>query len=416
MTTSIRLVTLLLGASFTLLITRQLISHFGISNYAVYIVFTSIPNLIPFADLGLGLGVFNVYAKQDSQKELVKEAKMKISLAFFLICIISAFGIGIFYLTFKTQIFSYFFVNSLTYLHDIKAFLIVCILFMSTPFTLGFRKMYANGNVLKATLMSFQIPLFNFILTISFLHFSETFNLWLVLVPSISYFLANFFAFLSADVFRDLELVPIKYIAQNSKFLFRFAMYATLFSSIVALVLHMPKFIFASFNQNLSVAKYSIFLIVISSIGSLFSTYASLFVPFYKRDRFNRDSKSYLVPTKKSLLYISVSALLSVLTVPSIIERFFGIKFSFPDFIVSVISGLIYLGWVFYNSFLSEIKDLKVLLLAGLGSSTVNTITLFFVGFRSYSIIMLVVWIQFFITLLAVSLFRVFIFRESENA
>jgi O-antigen/teichoic acid export membrane protein len=410
----IRLLTLIMGAIFTLLITKQLINIFGIGGYATYAVFTAIPSLIPFADLGLGLSVFNVYARQHSGYSLTREAKERISLAFYLICIFACFAIFVFFVVFNVPYFERFFDSNLAYLHGPKALLIICVTFLSTPLTLGFRKMYANGNVLKAILLSFLIPVINLIFTLLLIPHSKNIDQWIVFTPSMSYLLANLFAFINAKVYRDLVHLSLIHIKAQSGLILKFAMYSTLFSTLIAVMLQLPKFFFAHQNAQMNVAKYSILLLFGSSVGSLVSAYASVLVPTYKRHGFALEGRRYLLPTIRLVILLLLIGAVGNIYGPKILQGIFKIEFSHVEFFVSGIAVIVYLFWVFYNSFLTEMNDLRFLLSTGLLSSFSLFFTLYISRAQSYSICIVIIFLQYFEILLLVSIYRIFYFKETN--
>jgi O-antigen/teichoic acid export membrane protein len=410
----IRLLTLILGAISTLLITKQLINFFGIGGYATYAVFTAIPSLIPFADLGLGLSVFNVYARAHSGESLTHEAKERISLAFYLICMFACFAIFVFFLLFNVTYFERFSDSNLAYLHGHDALLIICVTFLSTPLTLGFRKMYANGNVLKAILLSFFIPVINLIFTLLLIPHSKNINQWIVFTPSVSYLLANLFAFINAKIYKDLVHLSLIHIKAQSGLILKFAMYSTLFSSLIAIMLQLPKFFFAHHNAQMNVAKYSILLLFGSSLGSLVSTYASVLVPTYKKHGFALEVGRYLLPTIRLVILILLMGTVGNIYGPKILKSIFKIEFSHVEFFVSSIAVIAYLFWVFYNSFLTELNDLRFLLGTGLVSSFSLLFTLYISRVQSYSICIAIIFLQYFVILLLVSIFRIFNSKEAN--
>ena len=58
----VRVLTLIIGAFSNFVIATLLIGNFGYEGYALYVVLSSLPSLIPFADFGLGSIIFNFFA------------------------------------------------------------------------------------------------------------------------------------------------------------------------------------------------------------------------------------------------------------------------------------------------------------------------------------------------------------------
>ena len=407
----LRLLTLILGALITILMTRQLINIFGIDGYAKYAVITAIPSLIPFADLGLGLSVFNIYAKQHSDRPLTLEEKENISLAFYLICFFASFAFITICLLLNVQHFERLFNKNIPYLYDYSTFLILGITFFSTPLTLGFRKMYGNGNVQKAILLSFLIPFFNLILTFLLILYTQRADQWIVFAPSISYLIANLVAFIHAGVYKDLIPLTFYHFRSKSFQLLTFAWYATLFNTLIAVMLQLPKFYFANQNAQVSVSKYAILLLVGSSLGSLVSAYASVLVPTYKKNRYTSKGLEPLIPTRKISILILAIGLVGFIYGPIFLKGIFNIEFSYFEFFISETAFIVYLLWVFYNSFLTEMNDLKNLLVVGLLISLSLVAFLYITGVQSFSLCITFLFLLFFLLLLIFSVFRIFMIK-----
>lgn len=136
----LRVFTLILGALFTFLISSILINDHGIAVFATYSIFTSLPNLIPFADLGLGLGIYNTYTLTHKSRKLSKSDKEKIAITFYMLLIFSLVSSILIWVIFFTRLMIVTPNSYSDYLSDFRTPLILTLTFLSTPFTLGFRK------------------------------------------------------------------------------------------------------------------------------------------------------------------------------------------------------------------------------------------------------------------------------------
>ena len=409
----LRLLTLILGAIFTLIITKKLIATFGIEGYATYAVLTAIPSLIPFADLGLGLGVFNSYARHQLTTSLPQKAKEQITLAFYLICTFAILAISISFILIKVYGLGYLFYGKLTNLNDNNALLILCFTFLSSPLTLGFRKMYATGKVLPAIILSFLIPLTNLILTFYFISISNYVDQWVVLAPSTSYLIANLLTFKIEKIHKDFVRIRFSNLKTEITSLLKYALTSTLFISLIALILQLPKFYFAHQNAQMNVAKYSILLIITSSLGSLISAYSSILVPNYKKFGITPENLSKFLPNYRHSFFISFFLILLYFYGPLISDYFFKINFSRIELLVSGVGIIFYLFWVFYNSFVTEAIDLKILFITGFISFIVTYSILLVLEPNSFSICITLMFLQIFAILLFASIYRIFYFKEN---
>ena len=83
----VRLFTTFLGLCSTIFTVNLLIDSGGNEIYAVFVVVTSVPSLIPFADFGIGANVFNFYVDQPmSNKQSLYEQNFITRIFFYIIC------------------------------------------------------------------------------------------------------------------------------------------------------------------------------------------------------------------------------------------------------------------------------------------------------------------------------------------
>ena len=409
-----RLITLLLGGLIAMFITKTLIDNFGIEAFARYSVMTSIAALIPFADLGLGLNVFNIYAKSESTESPERAIKEKITLSFLLACAFSFVGIFFSFFIFFSPFTVSFSAFNMIISQSADAFIIAALTFLSAPLSFGFRKMYASGKILRAIFLGFLIPILNLSLTLIIIIFQNGFENWLIFTPSVSYFAANLTAFITAKVYKDLTKIDKAFFRDQTAPILKYAMFSTLFTSLVAITLQIPKYYFALLNQPMDVAKYSVFLLVISSLGSLVSAQASIYVPIFKKRRTDVGNRDFLVPGLKSVLLLSLVSIVVYFSGPNLLFLVFKIELKPLDSIVSLIILVAYLVWVFYNSFLSEKGELKELFRNGFISIMLSVLVLFAMEISSYAISLVFILGFFFFTLIFTSLANIFSPKESR--
>ena len=408
----LRVFTLILGSLFTFLISSMLINDHGVAVFATYSIFISLPSLIPFADLGLGLGIYNTYTLTHKSRELRKSDKEKIAITFYVLLIFSLVSSILLWVIFFTR-FIIVTPNSYSnYLSDLRTPLILTLTFLSTPFTLGFRKISGKGRILSSTAISFLIPVVNFLLTVLLIKTINSFEYWISFAPSISYFVINLYAFKTSEIYLDFASIDLQIIRKSLKHLMKYAISATLFTTVIAASLQFPKYYFAQRNNLSEVAKYSIFLIVASSLSSLVVTQTSVIVPSYKRLSLQIKKRKYLTPSLRQIYLLTLLGIIGILLGPILIDRFLDVNFSQIDYFLSSFSIILYLIWVFYNSFLNELQELRYSAKFGVSLLLVIVGLMHIIQIESYSEILASFFMPFFFGMLVVSLNL--IFKESR--
>lgn len=411
----LRVFTLLLGALFTFLISSTLINDHGVAVFATYSIFTSLPSLIPFADLGLGLGIYNTYTLTHKSRKLSKSDKEKIAITFYVLLIFSLVSSILLWVIFFTR-FIIVTPNSYSnYLSDLRTPLILTLTFLSTPFTLGFRKISGKGRILSSTAISFLIPVVNFLLTVLLIKTIDSFEYWISFAPSISYFVINLYAFKTSEIYLDFASIDLQIIRKSLNHLMKYALSATLFTTVIAVSLQFPKYYFAQRNNLSEVAKYSIFLIIASSLSSLVVTQTSVIVPSYKRLSLQIKKRKYLTPSLRQIYLLTLLGIIGMLLGPILIDRFLDVNFSQIDYFLSSFSITLYLIWVFYNSFLNELQELRYSAKFGVSLLIVIVGVMHIIQIETYSEILTSFFMPFFFGILVVSLNLIFKNSRAHN-
>lgn len=411
----LRVITLILGALFTFLISSMLINDHGIAVFATYSIFTSLPSLIPFADLGLGLGVYNTYTRTNKSRKLRKNDKERITITFYTLLIFALVSSIMIWVIFFTQL-SVVTPNSYSnYLNDLRTPFILTFTFLSTPFTLGFRKISGEARILASTAMSFLIPLINFLLTVLFIKTINSFEYWISFAPSLSYFLINLYAFKTSRIYFDFAAIDLKIIRKSLSHLLKYAFSVTLFTTVIAASLQFPKYYFAKQNNLSEVAKYSIFVMIASSLSTLVITQASVIVPKYKQSSLQIKKQKLLIPSLRQICILILLSIIGLLLGPIMIDRFLDVNFSQTDYFLSSFCIVLYLIWVFYNSFLNELQELQCL--AQIGVILLITIigVTHIIQIESYFAILTGFFTPFFFGILFVSLNLIFKKSRGDN-
>jgi O-antigen/teichoic acid export membrane protein len=411
----LRVFTLILGALFTFLISSILINDHGIAVFATYSIFTSLPSLIPFADLGLGLGIYNTYTLTHKSRKLSKSDKEKIAITFYMLLIFSLVSSILIWVIFFTRLMIVTPNSYSNYLSDLRTPLILTLTFLSTPFTLGFRKISGKGRILSSTAISFLIPVVNFLLTVLLIKTMNSFEYWISFVPSISYFVINLYAFKTSEIYFDFAAIDLQIIRKRLNHLLKYALSATLFTTVIAASLQFPKYYFAQQNNLSEVAKYSIFLMIASSLGSLVITQTSVIVPNYKRLSLQIKKRKYLTPSLRQIYVLTLLSIIGILLGQIMIDQFLDVNFSQTDYFLSPFCIILYLIWVFYNSFLNELHELQYSAKFGLSILLAIVGLMSIIQIESYSEILTSFFTPFYLGILFVSLNLIFKKSRAHN-
>lgn len=240
----------------------------------------------------------------------------------------------------------------------------------------------------------------------------NSFEYWISFVPSISYFVINLYAFKTSEIYFDFASIDLQIIRKSLKHLMKYAISATLFTTVIAASLQFPKYYFAQQNNLSEVAKYSIFLMIASSLGSLVITQTSVIVPNYKRLSLQIKKRKYLTPSLRQIYLLTLLSIIGILLGQIMIYRFFDVNFSQAEYFLSSFCIILYLIWVFYNSFLNELHELEYSAKFGVSILIATVGFMHIIQIENYSEILTSFFLPFFFGILVVSLNL--IFKESR--
>jgi hypothetical protein len=97
------------------------------------------------------------------------------------------------------------------------------------------------------------------------------------------------------------------------------------------------------------------------------------------------------------------------------IDRFLDVNFSQTDYLLSSFCIILYLIWVFYNSFLNELQELQFSAKFGVGLLIATVGLIQITQIESYSEILTHFFTPFFLGILIVSLNLIFIKSRANN-
>jgi hypothetical protein len=310
----IRSISLAANFAITIFLALQIISRYGIDFFAYYSMLVSIPNVLPFADLGLGARIFNIYVDINDNDLRKNEVSQTFNLS-----VIGSTCQSFFFSVLGILILPYILPGNI---HNpdakILALAIIIISFTAVPMSLASKKLQAeNRNSAVVTIQSF-IPLFilsGFFVIQSL--FPSKFTL-LVLLPSISYLLTNLIIFAISGIHKDIGIQTIsmkkhKVFTGNA-----ISFWSVSALTLIAIFWQAPKYYFGVLDDNLMIASYSILLTILLAAFSLVQLPAISLSPVARKK--GKNVKNLLVNQLPQTFLLS-----SVLAIGLIIIYLFGI-------------------------------------------------------------------------------------------
>lgn len=255
---SIRGVILLLNFTINIYLAHKILFDLGQEFFSYYAVLIALPALIPFADLGLGASVFNLYVDHSS----VENLKRHLSKIFY----ISILGSFIQILVFTILILRFF--DSIVPEYgshqktNVMAILILIITYFAVPLSLASKKLQADNRIETVLRIQGMIPLLNlsgYILVRNIFPSNPTL---VVLIPSISYFLTNLIIFWRSQIIKNLNIHFLYSSVKEVKQELNLGFWVVVMSGLTAISWQFPKYFFSFQGDTLSVTRYTIFLMI----------------------------------------------------------------------------------------------------------------------------------------------------------
>jgi hypothetical protein len=268
----VRVFTLLIGAFSSFVIATTILENFGSQGYAIYVILTSLPSLIPFADFGLGSYLFNFFV--DNNKG--RKTRNEVSEVFLLSCLISSLvilgsNLLIFLLSKFTKLLSGFQLQEL-YL----GLGVISITFIGVPFSLAAKKMFAEEKISSVFLIQGMIPPISatFIYFLS-AHLKASLEI-LVIVPSITYLFTTLLIFQLSGFFGDFVGTNLENFRDGARASLALGKWSLVVTTVTALVWQIPKYLIQFFGTSREMTNYSLmslFLIPGLSLTSVLATW-----------------------------------------------------------------------------------------------------------------------------------------------
>jgi hypothetical protein len=310
----VRICTLILGAFSSFFIATLLLNSFGNEGYAAYVIFSSLPALIPFADFGLGSNVFNFFADRSEGRQ-AKNHVTEVFLLSFLISSIFMFVPTLIVIC----LFRYTDLLSDFLLQDFLLGLgIIGITFLAVPFSLAAKKLFAEEKITSVFFIQGLIPPITASLTFALLTYERMSLTLLFFIPSITYLITTLWIFWLSGIseyFAGTSLDKFRKSARNLLTLGGWSLFVT---SVTALVWQAPKYLIQIFGTPMELTSYalmSLFLIPGLSLTAVSATWHTT-----KIRRRNSDSDVYHMTHRSIKTSQMVSVIFSI-------SAFFGFEF-----------------------------------------------------------------------------------------
>ncbi len=355
----VRLFTTFLGLCSTILTVNLLIESGGNEIYAVFVVVTSVPSLIPFADFGFGANVFNFYVDQPLSKNQSLYEQNFITRVFFYILfaqliLLTLASIIIFVARPSVMELEYWDGNSSNFI-----FINLVITFIAVPFSIGARKMQAEGKISSLIAIQGLIPLIVFFSLYLGFSITKEFQSWMLTIPSFGYLLTTVTIFLQSGLHHSVKLRNARLIWPIEKNIFSLGFWSLTITTVYSTIWQFPKYFFSATDDPDSVARYAILLMLLLPQLAIINVVTSWYSPMARKFRLKPDlRKITLDAIWRSML---VAFALILITAPTLfVLRSFGLPT--PDNLSSYIAISLLLSapfWVVPIGAISEVDDYK---------------------------------------------------------
>lgn len=250
----VRVFTLITGAFSSFLIATLLLESFGNKGYAFYVILTSLPSLIPFADFGLGSTLFNFFADRSEGRK----SDNIVSEVFLLSCLISSlFIVGLTLIIVLLSRFTHSLIGILSESFYIGA-AIISITFIAVPFSLAAKKMFAEEKIVSVFFIQGLIPPVSATLTFILLKNEKVSLNSLVFIPSITYLAATLSIFQLSGVFKHFSSINKEKFSRSARGALTLGGWSLFVTTVTALVWQTPKYLIQVFGTPLELTSYSL--------------------------------------------------------------------------------------------------------------------------------------------------------------
>ena len=275
----VRSFTILTGGTSTILLAHEIISTSGNNIYALFIVMTSLPSLMPFLDFGLGASIFNFYVDRRIDKDSSAGEVNLVSVVFFLIL---GAGIFLFSALFFAIVVARINLLSISYWNGNSNLFLLLILgttIAAAPFSIGSKKLHAQSQSYKVWLAEGSIPILTYLLIQIWMQIAGKFEPLMLVVPSMTHLMSAVCIFYVSELHRIIRIPKFEHLKTLGADTINLGFWSLVLTTSVALIWHIPKYLY-SFSGNFnSVAEYGILAMVLVPAFSLLNVSSTLLAP-----------------------------------------------------------------------------------------------------------------------------------------
>lgn len=270
----VRVCTLIVGACSSYIIATTILKNFGNQGYAFYVILTSLPSLMPFADFGLGSNIFNFFA----DKIVGRKDQNNVTEVFLLSCLFSS----VFFLCLMLiMVLLLKFTQLLSGFQQKELYIslgIIGITFICVPFSLAAKKMFAEEKITTVYLIQGLIPPITATLTYLFSVHKKTSLGILVFFPSVTYLFTTLVIFQLSGMYKDFNSANLESFMKSARVSMTLGGWSLVVTTVTALVWQIPKYLIQFFGTTKELTTYSLmslFLIPGLSLTAVSATWHS---------------------------------------------------------------------------------------------------------------------------------------------
>ena len=396
-----RIISSLAGAVLNIFLATFLIDHFGHDYFATYVLVTSLPMLMLWADFGLGSLILNTFIDAKQNLLTPETIRQRVNFSFYSILVMGLASLVILVSTLKFSGLGNDYSYSLSRI-GLLCIIVVGITSFAVPFSLGVKKFQADDNYLQVMKIQGLIPFSISFLTLMIAKALPFKSELLMLVPSVIYFCNTLFIFIKSGLGNYLTIPKFIYLDKALLQYIRLGLWSLVLTTVVGLTFHLPKYILAVFKSNLEVTGYGLQSLLIIPGISFLAIPAIVIIPKFREMNHAREvSDVYAKAVVKTRLLAFLLAFATILIIP--FQIILQIDLLTSSQIIQVCLLIVFAPiWIVPALTLTEMRDIRevarrfivVMLIALLSASILHNASSFWLLNGFFSVLYLGFWIS----------------------
>lgn len=273
----IRVIGLFFSGISAIVSAKLIFSGLGPSQFVIYAFAINIPNLIPFANLGVGTSLLN----NSSKISFARSGKFtydQVGRQSFVILVLSATFFFTLSLFFSLTGFFENHLNLGPYRNSLIILPILALVTVALPLSIGFFILQAEKRSTEALVIGYTTPvvsLFGAFFTSEYDGISNYWGLWL---PALGYLVACIIAFHRSKAISKLKLSSFAQIdlfnTELVKYILVSGFPSLILNSTILISIHLPRLALLHFGFAKEAISYSVFILFLSPLNNLIATFA----------------------------------------------------------------------------------------------------------------------------------------------